>query len=102
MKQEVQCQRSGVCQQVGLYQNNFAEAFSKLLAKSGVTCYQIHQFTHLDQAYLSRLKSGEKNSPSPETIVKIGLEICHFNDKIKLSDIETLFNSTGRSLRITD
>ncbi len=87
---------------MGLYQNNFAEAFSKLLAKSGVTCYQIHKFTHLDQAYLSRLKSGERNSPSPETIVKIGLAICHLNDKIKLFDIETLFNSTGRSLRITD
>ena len=83
---------------MGLYQNNFTEAFSKLIAKSGVTCYQIHQFIHLDQAYLSRLKSGEKASPSPETIVKIGLAICHSNDKIKLSDIETLFNSTGRSL----
>ena len=87
---------------MGLYQNNFAEAFSKLIAKSGVTCYQIHQFSHLDQAYLSRLKSGEKNGPSPETIVKIGLAICHLNNKVKLSDIEALFNSTGRSLRISD
>jgi len=87
---------------MGLYQNNFAKAFSKLIAKSGVTCYQIHKFTHLDQAYLSRLKSGEKTSPSPETIVKIGLAICHFSDKIKLSDIEVLFNSAGRSLRIKD
>ena len=57
---------------MGIYQNNFTEAFLKLLAKSGVNCYQIHQFTHLDQAYLSRLKSGERNNPSPETIVKIG------------------------------
>ena len=87
---------------MGLYQNNFAKAFSKLIAKSGVTCYQIHKFTHLDQAYLSRLKSGEKAIPSPETIVKIGLAICHFSDKIKLSDIEVLFNSAGRSLRIKD
>ena len=87
---------------MGLYQNNFSEAFSKLLDKSGVTCYQIHQFNHLDQAYLSRLKSGERNSPSPETIVKIGLAICHLSKKVTLSDIEKLFNSTGRSLRITD
>jgi len=87
---------------MGLYQNNFAEAFSKLTAKSGVTCYQIHTFAHLDQAYLSRLKNGEKNSPSPETVVKIGLAICHFNDKINLYDIEVLLNSTGRSLRITE
>jgi transcriptional regulator with XRE-family HTH domain len=87
---------------MGLYQNNFTQAFLALITKSGVNPYQIHQFTHLDQAYLSRLKSGEKNNPSPETIVKIGLAICHFNDKIKLSDIEILFNSTGRSLRIKD
>ena len=87
---------------MGLYQNNFAEAFSKLIDKSGITGYQIHQFTHLDQAYLGRLKSGEKNNPSPETIVKIGLAICHFNDKIKISEIEVLFKSVGRSLRITD
>ncbi len=87
---------------MGLYHNNFAEAFSKLITKSGVTCYQIHQFTHLDQAYLSRLKSGERDSPSPETIMKIGLAICHFNDKIKISEIEILFKSVGRSLRITD
>ena len=87
---------------MGLYQNTFAEAFSKLITKYGVTCYQIHQFNHLDQAYLSRLKSGDRNNPSPETIVKISLALCHLNEKIKLSDIETLFNSTGRSLKITD
>lgn len=87
---------------MGIYRNNFAEVFSKLIAKSGVTCYQIHKFAHLDQAYLSRLKSGEKTGPSPETIVKISLAICHLNDKIKIYDIEQLLNSTGRSLRITD
>ena len=63
---------------MGLYQNNFAEAFSKLIDKFEVTAYQIHQFIHLDQAYLSRLKSGEKNNPSPETIMKISLAFCHF------------------------
>ena len=97
MKQEVQYQFSGVCQQVGLYQKNFVEAFSKLMARTSATCYQIHQFTHLDQAYLSRL-----NSLSLETIIKICLAICHFDYKIKLSDIEKLFKSTGRSLLITD
>ena len=87
---------------MGLYQNNFAEVFSKLIAKSRVTGYQIFQFTHIDQAYIGRLKSGERNNPSPETIVKIGLAICHFNNKIKISEIEVLFKSVGRSLRITD
>ena len=85
-----------------LYANDFSKVFSTLLDKTGVSCYQIHQFTQLDQAYLSRLQSGVKNNPSPETIVKISLAICHFNDKIKISEIEVLFQSVGRSLRITD
>ena len=83
---------------MAIYEKRFSEAFCKLLNKSGVTCYQIHQYTHLDQAYLSRLKSGEKKNPGPETIVKIGLAICHFAENIKLSEIEDLFNSVGRSL----
>jgi transcriptional regulator with XRE-family HTH domain len=85
-----------------LYVNDFAAAFSKVLDKTKITCYQIHQFTHLDQAYLSRLKNGERKNPSPETIVKIGLAICHLSEIIKLSDIEMLFSSVGRSIRNTD
>ena len=83
---------------MAIYEKNFSEAFCRLLNKSGVTCYQIHQYTHLDQAYLSRLKNGVKNNPSPETIMKISLGICHFAENIKLSDIEDLFNAVGRSL----
>ncbi len=84
----------------GIYSNNFSTIFSKLLEKSGVTRYQISQYAHLNEAYLSRLKNGEKKNPSPETIVKISLAICYFSDKVKLTDIEELFNSTGRSLHI--
>jgi len=83
---------------VGIYRNNFSLTFSKLLERSGVSCYQISQYTHLDQAYLNRLKNGEKNNPSPETTIKISLALAHYGNKIKLSDIESLFKSTGRSI----
>ena len=85
---------------MGIYQNNFAEAFSKLLHKYEITRYQIHQYSHLDQAYLSRLKNGEKKNPSPETIMKISLAFCNLESNIKLYEIEDLFNSMGRSLVI--
>ena len=84
----------------GLYSYEFAQAFSKLLEKAGVSRYQINQFSYLDQAYLSRLMSGEKYNPTPETIVKICLALVHFNDKISLYDLEELFRSVGRSLLI--
>lgn len=82
----------------GIYSNRFCKVFSKLLEKSSVKCYQIHKYTRLDVGYLSRLKSGEKKNPSPETIVKIGLALVHKNNRIRLSDIEQLFRSVGRSL----
>ena len=82
----------------GLYSTDFPEVFSKILEKSGVTCYQIQKFTDLDQGYLSRLKNGSKGNPSPETIVKISLGLVHSSEKVTLSDIEDLFQSAGRSL----
>jgi transcriptional regulator with XRE-family HTH domain len=86
---------------MGIYQSNFSAEFSKILAKSGVTCYQIAQYAHLDQSYLSRLKNGDKKNPSPETITRVSLAICCFGRDVRLSDIEELFNSVGRSVYST-
>ena len=86
----------------GVYSNSFSQAFSQLLEKASISCYQISQFSHLDQAYLSRLKNGERHNPSPETIIKISLAVTHYSDKIKLYDIQKLFKSVGRSLHLND
>jgi transcriptional regulator with XRE-family HTH domain len=85
-----------------LYADNFSHVFTELLKKSGVSCYQISQFTLLDQGYLSRLKSGERTNPSVETILKIGLALTHYSDNIDLYDIHMLFKSVGRSLYPND
>jgi transcriptional regulator with XRE-family HTH domain len=84
----------------GLYSNNFSKAFSKLLEKSGVSRYSIAVFTGLDEGYLSKLCSGERNNPSPETVMKIYLALARFSGKLTLSDFEVLFSSVGRSILI--
>ena len=86
----------------GIYSNNFSRIFSQLLEKSGISCYQISRFSHLDQGYLSRLKNGVRQDPSPETIVKISLALTHFSDKITINDIQKLFGSVGRTLNLND
>ena len=83
---------------LGIYSSNFSEIFSKLLAKSKVSCYQIGQYADIDEAYLSRLKSGEKQNPSAKAILKISIGLAHFGKNIKLADIEGLLNSIGRSI----
>lgn len=85
----------------GLYDNRFQEVFSQLLRKGGVSCYQIYQYTGIDQAYLSRLRNGTKSNPSPEIVVKIGLALVGNSSKITIYDIEELMNATGRSLNIS-
>lgn len=86
---------------MGLYSNNFSKAFSKLLELSGVSRYEISHFAHLNEAYLSRLISSEKNNPSPEVIMRICLAIAHCRKegkKVNLYDFEALFNAVGQSI----
>jgi len=82
----------------GIYSTDFSRVFCRLLDKSGVSCYQISQYSHVDEGYLSRLRSGEKQNPSPQAIVRIGLALTHLSKKVTIRDIEELFNSVGRSL----
>ena len=83
---------------MAIYTNNFSKAFDKVLAETGVSCYKISQYSGLDEGYLSRLKSGLKDNPSPETIIKICIAIANYSKETKLHDLEALFNSTGRTL----
>ena len=83
---------------MGLYYEGFNKVFSRLLEKTGVTGYKIGQYTGLDQGYISCLKNGNKNNPSPEVIVKISIALAHFSPDLKMADIEELFDSIGRSL----
>lgn len=88
----------------GIYRNDFANAFSKLLEKAGksCTCYKIGEYTDLTQGCLSRLRSGERRDPKLGTIFKISLALVHFSDKITLHDVEQLFNSVGRSINVKE
>ena len=83
---------------MAIYSKDFAKVFSYLLEESGVTCYQIKQYTHLDEGYLSRLKNGERHDPSPETIIRICLALAFRSKNLKLYHFEKLFNAAGRSL----
>jgi transcriptional regulator with XRE-family HTH domain len=83
---------------MAIYTDGFAKAFSGLLNKSGVSSYKISHYTHLDQAYLSRLLSGEKKNPSIETIFKICLALANYNSELSIDDFEKLIKTSGHSL----
>ena len=87
---------------MGVYANKFSGVFSALLQETGISCYKISQYTHLDQSYLGRLKTGEKQNPSPETVIKISLALAHYSNQVRLHDIQKLFKSVGRSILTSD
>ena len=87
---------------MGVYEDNFAEVFSGLLKKAEISCYDIAEYTHLDQSYLSRLRNGIRNNPRHETVMKISLALVRSKRPIRISDIEKLFRSVGRSLNLKD
>ena len=82
----------------GIYAQDFAKVFSRLLEENDISCYAISQFTGLDQAYLSRLRGGRKDNPSVATVIKICLALAKLGKNIKLPDIEELFHAVGRSI----
>ena len=82
----------------GIYAQDFAKVFSRLLEENNISCYSISQFTSLDQAYLSRLRGGQKDNPSVATVIKISLALAKLGENIKLHDIKELFNAVGRSI----
>ena len=83
---------------MSIYSGDFSREFSRILQESNLTCYKISQFTGLDEGYLSRLKSGEKQNPSPETLMKISLALTHYIERVTTHDINQLFKATGRSI----
>ena len=80
----------------GLYIDKFPEVLNQLVNKSGVSCYKIAQFSGLNEAYLSRLKHGEKRNPSIETLMAISFSLVHFSNMIDLHDIHELFKAADR------
>lgn len=85
---------------VDVLSNEFSTVFTRLLEQTGVTCYRISRFTHLDQSYLSRLKKGKKKNPSAETVVKIALAFAYLSKELNIYDLEQLVSSIGCSLHI--
>jgi transcriptional regulator with XRE-family HTH domain len=85
-----------------VWAGDFSPVFSGLLDETGITIYQISQYTHLDQAYLHRLKIGERKNPSPATVIKICLAFAHLSYKFGTYEAERPFQSTGRTISIRD
>lgn len=56
--------------------SDFQATLQRLIAESGKSVTEIASIAEVDRSYLMRLVRGDKDSPSPETLVKIWIGIC--------------------------
>lgn len=64
-------------------------------AKAGATRYRLAQYSGLNEAYVLRLESGERQNPSRDTVMKLGLALASHSPTISVDDINELLLAAG-------
>ena len=73
----------------------FAERLKTLRIKAGKSRYRLAQYSGIDQAYIHRLETGERNNPSREIVLMLGFALVADPDSVAISDINELLLSAG-------
>lgn len=69
--------------------NEFSTTLSRMLKVANKSASEVAWLSGVDSAYLTRLLSGEKHHPSPETIMKLWLGIVTDSAMIRAHPIMT-------------
>ena len=67
----------------------FNRTLEKLRKKAGKSRYRLAQLSGLDESFIGRLETGEKN-PSRNTIILLGMALLYNCDSISVYDIDGL------------
>ena len=73
----------------------FSRTLKRLRSKAGKTRYKLAQYSGLNEAYVLRLETGERQNPSRDTVVKLGLALVANSSTISISDINELLLAGG-------
>ena len=73
----------------------FAQTLKALRTKSGKSRYRLTRYSGLDEAYILRLESGERQNPSRDSVMKLGLALVATSGVITIHDVNELLLSAG-------
>ena len=73
----------------------FSRTFKRLRSKSGKTRYKLAQYSGLDEAYVLRLESGERQNPSRDTVMKLCLALVADSAAVSIHDVNELILASG-------
>lgn len=68
----------------------FSAALEKLRRNAGKSRYSLAQFSGIDEAYILRLESGERQNPTRDVVLKLGLALVANSPSVTLHDVNGL------------
>jgi DNA-binding XRE family transcriptional regulator len=71
-------------------QTEFSVLLKRTRDKAGKSRYSLAQFSGVDEAYILRLESGERQNPSRDVVVKLGLALVFDSRAVTLDDVNSL------------
>ncbi len=69
---------------------SFGDTLKALRKRAGKSKYRLAQFSGIDQAYLLRLETGERNRPSRDVVLMIGFALVENSSTVSLHDVDEL------------
>ena len=73
----------------------FGQTLKNLRTKSGKLRYRLNQYSGLDEAYILRLESGERQNPSRDAVMKLGLALVATSESMSIQDVNELLLAAG-------
>ncbi len=73
----------------------FSRTLRGLRTRSGKSRYVLAQFSGVDEAYILRLESGERQNPSRDTVLKLCLALVADSVTLSIDDINLLLMAAG-------
>ena len=73
----------------------FGETLKILRLKAHKSKYRLAQYSGIDQAYIHRLETGERNNPSRDVVLMLAIALVENSDSVTVYDIDELLLAAG-------
>ena len=68
----------------------FGETLKILRLKTHKSRYRLAQYSGIDQAYIHRLETGERNNPSRDVVLMLAIALVENSEAVGIYDVDEL------------
>ena len=73
----------------------FGDALKTLRKRSDKSRYRLAQYSGINQAYVQRLETGERNNPSRDVVLMLAFALVENSDSVSVNDVDFLLLAAG-------